>query len=62
MKSPWNYIFQLCIFGEYFVSIKLRSKKNGKLSERKTKPVLDGSLVADSQVKFCKNCTLKVIS
>lgn len=36
--------------------------KNGKLFERKSKPVLDGSLVADSQVNFCKNFTLKVIS
>lgn len=55
-------MFQLCLFGKYFVFTKLKSKKNGKVFERKPKPMLDGSLVADSQVNFCKNCTLKVIS
>lgn len=55
-------MFQLCLFGKYFVFTKLKSKKNGKVFERKPKPMLDGSLVADSQVNFCKNFTLKVIS
>lgn len=49
-------------FWEVFFFTKLKSKKNGKVFERKPKPMLDGSLVADSQVNFCKNCTLKVIS
>lgn len=30
--------------------------------ERKPKPVLEGSSIADSQVSFNKNCTLKVTS
>lgn len=27
VMSPWSYMSQLCLFGEYFVSIKLKSKK-----------------------------------
>lgn len=27
VKSPWSYMFQLCLFEEYFVSIKMKSIK-----------------------------------
>lgn len=47
---PLSDTTHLCLFGEHFVFIELKSGKWKSVFKRNPEPVLDGSLVADSSL------------